>query len=197
LSFYILSKKECETTQHLFVDCAFTLDVCGKEKLYTNFLGTWAGSTLADCFNLWSKQNILHPTLSVHICWFIWRERNSTIFEDSVLIVQKVVHRVILAMRDHKVKPITVVRRKGLSCQAVGGSVGWFDGAAASSGHNNGAGGVIKINEQCCFKWFLNCGSGTIQERNYWEHGPSSPWLLDYPYRLFMFRVTLRSSLIG
>jgi ribonuclease HI len=40
----------------------------------------------------------------------------------------------------------------------------WKDGsngAAASSGLNNGAGGVIRIKEICSYKWFLNCGSGT------------------------------------
>lgn len=36
-----------------------------------------------------------------------------------------------------------------------------LDGAAASSGLNSGAGGVIRIKEICSYKWFLNCGSGT------------------------------------
>jgi hypothetical protein len=129
-------QEEFETTQHLFVDCAFTLVVWGKVKLYTNFLGSWAGNSLAECFNMWIKQNYLHSSLSTLICWFIWRERNSTIFEDGVPSVQKVVHRSLFSMRDLKVKSIVVARRKGLSYQAVGGTVGWFDGAAVSSGQN-------------------------------------------------------------
>jgi hypothetical protein len=43
----------------------------------------------------------------------------------------------------------------------LGGVVGWFDGASASSGLNNRAGGVIRINEIFSYKWFLNCGLGT------------------------------------
>jgi ribonuclease HI len=44
---------------------------------------------------------------------------------------------------------------------AVGGVVGWFDGDAHSSGHNCGAGGIIRINEHRSYKWFFNCGPGT------------------------------------
>jgi ribonuclease HI len=43
----------------------------------------------------------------------------------------------------------------------MGGTTGWFDGAATSSGQNSGAGGIIKFNDQCCYKWLLNCGQGT------------------------------------
>jgi ribonuclease HI len=38
--------------------------------------------------------------------------------------------------------------------------VGWFNGAVTSSGQNNGVGGIIKLNEQCSYKWILNCGQG-------------------------------------
>jgi hypothetical protein len=64
-------------------------------------------------------------------------------------------------MRDLKVKSIAVARKKGISCQAVGDTISWFDGAAVSMRQNNGVGGVIKISEQCCFKWILTCGLGT------------------------------------
>ena len=37
----------------------------------------------------------------------------------------------------------------------------WFDGAAVKNGTNSGAGGVIWINENIIYKWYLNCGSGT------------------------------------
>jgi hypothetical protein len=43
----------------------------------------------------------------------------------------------------------------------VRGMTGWFDGAALASGRNSGAGGVIRINENIIFKWYINCGPGT------------------------------------
>jgi len=34
----------------------------------------------------------------------------------------------------------------------------WFDGAAVKSASNSGVGGVIWINENIIYKWYLNCG---------------------------------------
>jgi hypothetical protein len=56
-SYCILCKKDCENTQHLLVDCDFTLAVWGKIIIHKNLLGTWTGNTLVDCLNLWYKQN--------------------------------------------------------------------------------------------------------------------------------------------
>jgi ribonuclease HI len=51
--------------------------------------------------------------------------------------------------------------RRVPSRPAVGGTVGWFDGAALATGQNSGAGGVLQINEHIIFKWTINCGPGT------------------------------------
>jgi ribonuclease HI len=48
-----------------------------------------------------------------------------------------------------------------LSYPEEGGTIRWFDGATSSIGLNNGAGVVIRINEQRSYKWLLNCGLGT------------------------------------
>jgi ribonuclease HI len=72
-----------------------------------------------------------------------------------------VAHLLLFSWRENthalKIHP----RIKNITQEELGGVVGWFDGAAASSGLNNGVGGVIRINEICSYKWFLNYGSGT------------------------------------
>jgi ribonuclease HI len=41
------------------------------------------------------------------------------------------------------------------------GSIGWFDGAATTSGNCFGARGILKISEHRIINWLINCGSGT------------------------------------
>ena len=73
----------------------------------------------------------------------------------------KVAHLSLLSWRENTHALKTHPRRKNITQAELGGVVGWFDGAVASSGLNNGAGGVIRINEISSYKWFLNCGSST------------------------------------
>jgi ribonuclease HI len=160
-SICMLCKKHEESTQHLFMECSFTVEVWRKLKNSINYSGNWAGNNLMECFKQWKVLNFPFQTLPALICWFIWREQNQVIFEDSDPSVQKVIHLSLMTMREHKFMSKVTARRSGLSQSVVGGMVGWFDGATTSSGLNSGAGGVIRINEQCCYKWFLNCGSGT------------------------------------
>jgi len=40
-------------------------------------------------------------------------------------------------------------------------TIGWFDGATLSKGHQSGAGGVIRFNEKTVYRWTYNCGPCT------------------------------------
>ena len=82
-------------------------------------------------------------------------------FWRKVPSVLKVAHLSLLSWRENTHALKTHPRRKNITQAELGGVVGWFDGAATSSGLNNRVGGVIRINEICSYKWFLNCGSGT------------------------------------
>ena len=73
----------------------------------------------------------------------------------------KVAHLSLLSWRENTHALKTHPRKKNITQAELGGVVGWFDGAVASSSLNNGAGGVIRINEISSYKWFLNYGSGT------------------------------------
>jgi ribonuclease HI len=88
-------------------------------------------------------------------------ERNSAIFEDGIPSFQKVAFQSLSAMGDYNSKLKVAVRRMVPPLPAVGGTVGWFDGAALSLGQNSGVGGVIRISEHRCYKWIFNCGPGT------------------------------------
>jgi ribonuclease HI len=94
-------------------------------------------------------------------CWFLWKERNLTIFEDKSPLLCKVVHLTLMALKEHSKEKITLARRTGLTQINFGNIVGWFDGAATSSRTNSGAGGVIKYSEKCSYKWYINCGPGS------------------------------------
>jgi hypothetical protein len=45
-----LCKLNEETTQHLFLDCAFMVEVWRKLKSTLNYSGSWAGANLSECF---------------------------------------------------------------------------------------------------------------------------------------------------
>jgi hypothetical protein len=129
--------------------------------LHFNSLVTWSGTSLEECFNTWYKHLATLSTLPAYICWFVWQERNTTLFEDQQSSIQRVVHRVTVALQEYKVIPRNIYRKKGHCCHNWSGPTGWFDGAAESSGLNSGAGGIIKLDGQCSYKWLINCGQGT------------------------------------
>jgi len=93
LGYCILCKTNCETTNHLLVDCDFTAAIWNiiQLLLYPQF--TWSGTSLEECFNSWHKQIKTLTNLSTFICWFVWKERNSTIFDDQQPSLQRVVYR--------------------------------------------------------------------------------------------------------
>jgi ribonuclease HI len=150
-----------ESTQHLFLDCAFTQELWNSLRMYLNYSGFWVGNNLIDCFKQWLAQNSQLPTLLALICWSIWRECNSAVFDDNIPKTHKVIHSSLLVLRDYKKTPKVYVLRLKHSFLDEGGTVGWFDGATSSTGLNSGAGGIIRINEQSRYKWLLNCGPGT------------------------------------
>jgi hypothetical protein len=102
-----LCKMQTETTHHLFMECAFTVEVWRIINSAFNFSGNWIGISLilSDCFKQWTFSNNEIPTLPALICWYIWNERNQSIFEDNIPSVKKVIHLTIISLRDNLQKP--------------------------------------------------------------------------------------------
>jgi hypothetical protein len=86
---------------------------------------------------------------------------NLAIFENGVPSAQKVVILSTLQLADYRT-PIKLKKtRKRALCMVKEGSVGWFDGAATTTGNCCGAGGILKISEHRIIHWLINCGPGT------------------------------------
>jgi hypothetical protein len=82
-SLCILCKQSTEDINHLFLQCTFTKLVWERIKTIQKIKRNWEGITLSDCFNLWTKDKSISPTLATLTCWFIWIERNKAIFDNS------------------------------------------------------------------------------------------------------------------
>jgi hypothetical protein len=90
-SICILCKNSSETGLHLFVNCPFTSVVWNK-VIYTLKLSRgWNGSSVSDCYDNWIKANPSYPSLPALLSWYIWIERNLTIFDAGSPSIQKVV----------------------------------------------------------------------------------------------------------
>jgi hypothetical protein len=146
---------------HLFVNFPFTISVWNKVKLSLKYTNGWYGQTMNECFENWAKQNFDYPTLPAFICWFIWLERNKTIFEVGTPSIQKIVFQAIEAVSIYR-KKVKEIHSRTITFDCPEDRImGWFDGAAQQNGEQSGAGGWIKINKNTSYKWTLNCGRGT------------------------------------
>jgi hypothetical protein len=99
-----LCKGKRESGKHLFVNCPFTISVWNRVKLALKFTNGWYGLTVNECFENWEKQNFDYPTLPTFICWFIWLDRNKTIFEAGTPSIQKIIFQAIEAASIYRIK---------------------------------------------------------------------------------------------
>ena len=90
--------------KNLFVNCPFTILVWNGVKNALNFLSGWSSLTMNDCYENWTKMNPNLPTLPAFLCWYIWIERNMTIFEAGSPSIQKVVYKAIGAVNSYGIK---------------------------------------------------------------------------------------------
>nr|KUM45132.1 hypothetical protein ABT39_MTgene3632 [Picea glauca] len=64
----LLCNNAPEDLQHLLVHCPFTKEVWYRSIKHFSLPIAWCGSTISDCFSLWSTQKSAPPRLAVHIC---------------------------------------------------------------------------------------------------------------------------------
>jgi hypothetical protein len=126
-----------------------------------NSSGSWAGSSITDCFKNWFSGRARQSTLPIFVCWYIWKDRNFAIFEDRKPSAYRVAIQVSIAVDSYATQVKAPVMRNRVTRDEVDGVVGWFDGAAEASGSNSGAGGIIRTRDNRIFKWILNCGPGS------------------------------------
>jgi hypothetical protein len=90
-----LCKQNVEGIPHLFIDCTFTKSVWAKCEFITNTKYNWGGRSLTDCMNSWTTNKHFSKRLSVLMCWYIWKERNKSLFEDRPPSAWAVMYKVI------------------------------------------------------------------------------------------------------
>jgi ribonuclease HI len=157
----ILCKTNRESSNHLFVNCAFTLAVWVEIKKTLNLAIGWNGNTVIESFKNWEIQNSTLKALSTYTCWFIWIDRNKSIFEEKPPFVQRIVFLTRSAMGLSKNSFQAKIPRLRVYSYPVNKILAWFDGASQNFGRLSGAGGVIKIDDSREYRWILNCGCGT------------------------------------
>jgi hypothetical protein len=93
----LLCNNAPEDLHHLLIHCPFTKEVWYRSIKHFSLPIAWSGSSITDCFSLWSTQKSAPPSLAVHICWQIWLERNRVIFEDRLPSLPAVFHKILVS----------------------------------------------------------------------------------------------------
>jgi hypothetical protein len=87
--------RSSEDIHHILIHCDFTKVVWQRLLMHFSLNLLWNGSTVSDCFNVWSTEKSAPVCLAVHACWQIWIERNKVLFDDRPPSLLAVVHRIL------------------------------------------------------------------------------------------------------
>jgi ribonuclease HI len=150
-----------EDIHHLLIHCNFTKVVWQHLINFFSLNLQWNGSTVSDCFTVWSFEKSVPVSLAALACWHIWIERNKVIFEDRSPSLFSVVHRILDSFSWQPVTQKVFPNKVCEISQAEGYTLACFDGAAQSNGLCCGAGGTFKTHPSRITKWFINCGAGS------------------------------------
>ena len=99
--FCYLCRNSKENDLHFFVEFPFMISIWDMIKSHIKHIRGWAGTSVAECFKNWKAHNKSYPTLSTFIYWYIWLERNYSIFKDGNPSFQKVAFQSLYSLRDY------------------------------------------------------------------------------------------------
>jgi hypothetical protein len=150
-----------EENEHLFIHCDFTKSVWQQIISSKHYNQSWAGSDLENCLNNWYNNKTVPSSLAALTCWFIWLERNASVFKGKVPSVSKVVIRSLDALQIPVEKHVSSTLRLNRLNIPLEYPLASFDGATKSDGTCSGAGGIIRGSTMMVYKWYLNCGIGS------------------------------------
>jgi hypothetical protein len=94
-----LCKKDSEDITHLFIHCTFTKAIWEKIQNGQKIKKVWEGNTLSECLLNWTTDKTVPSILAALICWYIWLERNSTIFEEKAPSILSVVTKTLCSLK--------------------------------------------------------------------------------------------------
>ena len=156
-----LCKSSTEEINHLFISCYFTLSIWKRLKNILHLKDTWKGASIMDCYHHWTSDKSNIPYLSTLSCWFLWLERNTTIFENTPPSDSRVFIKILSALQwQSGIQKSPHSRQSEFTCRD-GFTVACFDGATSANGNLCGTGAFIKSHGSRVIGWILNCGHGT------------------------------------
>lgn len=145
-----------ESALHLFFKCQFTQRAWARISEILHFSSFWDGSTLLECFNHWNNTQHLLGTLPPYICWFVWIERNRSIFYGVFPSTSSVTFKALSLFPGwnfiHKRKKSLKLRRKTEISEGL--PTRWFDDTALANGLNCGAGVTFRLQKTLSFFGF-------------------------------------------
>jgi hypothetical protein len=96
-----LCKQDSENITHLFIHLSFTKSVWERLVFGQKYKKCWEGNTLSDCFKNWVEDKSVPSMIVAHICWYIWLERNTTIFEETTPSIHSVIYKALGSQKRH------------------------------------------------------------------------------------------------
>jgi ribonuclease HI len=145
----------------LFIHCAFTKSVWHHIISSRQYNHSWTGTDFEDCVTKWSNNKSVPCSLAALTCWFIWLERNTSIFEGKAPLVNKVIIRSFGALHTLVEKQVSLLLRSNILMLPLEYPLASFDGASKSDGTCSGAGGILQKSARMAYKWYFNCGIGS------------------------------------
>ena len=113
---------------HLFIDCLFSKKIWDRLNGLFKIKRKWEGKDLADCFYKWTKDKTVTPSLATITIWYIWIERNRTIFENLQSSIHSIFIKVLGLFKQHSSSiPVVPLRDCNLN-YLEGFSIAFFDG---------------------------------------------------------------------
>jgi ribonuclease HI len=126
-----------------------------------NYNQMWNGTDFEDCVTNWSNNKSVPCSLAALTCWFIWLERNTSVFEGKAPSVNRVIIRSFGALHIRVEKQAPLALRSNRLLLPLEYPLASFDGVAKSDGTCSGAGGILRESTRMAYKWFFNCGIGS------------------------------------
>jgi len=94
-SYCHLCQRDSESINHLFINCQFFKQVWTITTSALKSHSSWDSSKIADCFEAWTNIKHHHTNLPPFICWTVWLERNSTIFNNTIPSTRATAHKTL------------------------------------------------------------------------------------------------------
>jgi ribonuclease HI len=157
----VLCRAASETSSHLFIHCTFAHNIWLHIIQHFSLPNHWTGATFNECFASWTLDKAAPPSLAVYVSWYIWLERNKTLFEDTSPSHRAVCYRILSTFHWQQSLNKPILYNTVDFSLPPGHSVAFFDGAASATGLCCGAGGIFKTHPERTTSWYLCCGRGT------------------------------------